>query len=129
MKTQGKSESANLSIESLVKGVIPNILGFVNNVREIDKTNKYENKIDDLLSYMGKLEDILKSNDSFQFYQVKNFALKLYADVLSFEGKSNKGKKKSLLSELENLITYCLCLLYTSPSPRDATLSRMPSSA
>ena len=24
---------------------------------------------------------------------------------------------------------YCFCLLYTSPSPRDATLSRMPSSA
>ena len=24
---------------------------------------------------------------------------------------------------------YCCCLLYTSPSPRDATLSRMPSSA
>ena len=27
------------------------------------------------------------------------------------------------------LIMYCTCLLYTSPSPRDATLSRMPSSA
>ena len=25
--------------------------------------------------------------------------------------------------------TVCTCLLYTSPSPRDATLSRMPSSA
>ena len=25
--------------------------------------------------------------------------------------------------------TYFTCLLYTSPSPRDATLSRMPSSA
>ena len=25
--------------------------------------------------------------------------------------------------------TYYVCLLYTSPSPRDATLSRMPSSA
>ena len=24
---------------------------------------------------------------------------------------------------------YWICLLYTSPSPRDATLSRMPSSA
>ena len=24
---------------------------------------------------------------------------------------------------------HCTCLLYTSPSPRDATLSRMPSSA
>ena len=29
------------------------------------------------------------------------------------------------LSEVE----YIFCLLYTSPSPRDATLSRMPSSA
>ena len=27
------------------------------------------------------------------------------------------------------LIMYQCCLLYTSPSPRDATLSRMPSSA
>ena len=30
----------------------------------------------------------------------------------------------------ENLVdVYIICLLYTSPSPRDATLSRMPSSA
>ena len=27
------------------------------------------------------------------------------------------------------LLGYSICLLYTSPSPRDATLSRMPSSA
>ena len=27
------------------------------------------------------------------------------------------------------LLLYSVCLLYTSPSPRDATLSRMPSSA
>ena len=26
-------------------------------------------------------------------------------------------------------VLFCICLLYTSPSPRDATLSRMPSSA
>ena len=31
-----------------------------------------------------------------------------------------------ILADLEK---YCTCLLYTSPSPRDATLSRMPSSA
>ena len=42
----------------------------------------------------------------------------------------------TLIDELERqdkstgLITLCIgCLLYTSPSPRDATLSRMPSSA
>ena len=28
-----------------------------------------------------------------------------------------------------DLVILCVCLLYTSPSPRDATLSRMPSSA
>ena len=30
---------------------------------------------------------------------------------------------------LNELLPLCICLLYTSPSPRDATLSRMPSSA
>ena len=29
----------------------------------------------------------------------------------------------------KSIVVYGLCLLYTSPSPRDATLSRMPSSA
>ena len=39
--------------------------------------------------------------------------------------------QKSLLKKLGKYKTgkVCLCLLYTSPSPRDATLSRMPSSA
>ena len=37
---------------------------------------------------------------------------------------------KILFEEIVSFITkYDSCLLYTSPSPRDATLSRMPSSA
>ena len=32
-------------------------------------------------------------------------------------------------SESSKMAIYYICLLYTSPSPRDATLSRMPSSA
>ena len=32
-------------------------------------------------------------------------------------------------SKLIEKYKFCVCLLYTSPSPRDATLSRMPSSA
>ena len=35
----------------------------------------------------------------------------------------------SLLGEKNNDVNLNACLLYTSPSPRDATLSRMPSSA
>ena len=33
------------------------------------------------------------------------------------------------LMEADTLAGHNICLLYTSPSPRDATLSRMPSSA
>ena len=33
------------------------------------------------------------------------------------------------ITEEERAAVYNNCLLYTSPSPRDATLSRMPSSA
>ena len=36
---------------------------------------------------------------------------------------------KSVVTVVEALADLKLCLLYTSPSPRDATLSRMPSSA
>ena len=36
---------------------------------------------------------------------------------------------KSGLVRFWPLTVFTLCLLYTSPSPRDATLSRMPSSA
>ena len=35
----------------------------------------------------------------------------------------------SMIPMLDMCIQYSPCLLYTSPSPRDATLSRMPSSA
>ena len=34
-----------------------------------------------------------------------------------------------ILHNLKGYDSHLICLLYTSPSPRDATLSRMPSSA
>ena len=40
-----------------------------------------------------------------------------------------KRPKKSLTQLEQQIEFYTTCLLYTSPSPRDATLSRMPSSA
>ena len=43
--------------------------------------------------------------------------IKLYGELAKFLGQ------KTFEAEVNN------CLLYTSPSPRDATLSRMPSSA
>ena len=39
------------------------------------------------------------------------------------------SKRLQILTNSMPIAQYLLCLLYTSPSPRDATLSRMPSSA
>ena len=41
----------------------------------------------------------------------------------------NTSYDLSMKREIESLTEFYHCLLYTSPSPRDATLSRMPSSA
>ena len=48
----------------------------------------------------------------------------IYADAKDKEKKKQKAK---ILKKKSNKDSFCL--LYTSPSPRDATLSRMPSSA
>ena len=42
---------------------------------------------------------------------------------------TNIGKNLNMLLPTEANTSTISCLLYTSPSPRDATLSRMPSSA
>ena len=45
------------------------------------------------------------------------------------EAKNIKGVSKGLFTTIEKLKAAYPCLLYTSPSPRDAHESRMPSSA
>ena len=51
------------------------------------------------------------------------------AEILDCLGKANEADLGSLLVDIPMLPENETCLLYTSPSPRDATLSRMPSSA
>ena len=51
-----------------------------------------------------------------------------YGEMGGWEAESNAAELLSNLGVKEDL-HYKTCLLYTSPSPRDATLSRMPSSA
>ena len=50
----------------------------------------------------------------------------LKANALEVVGVDMNGNVATLSGDLAS---QDLCLLYTSPSPRDATLSRMPSSA
>ena len=43
--------------------------------------------------------------------------------------RTGGGTRRYSQEDIDKLIQIQNCLLYTSPSPRDATLSRMPSSA
>ena len=84
-----------------------------------------------------KLNEIeIKESDLDEF--AKDFVTKLsIPSVIGFNGSLGAGKTsiiKKIIYHLgieDNVTspTFNICLLYTSPSPRDATTSRMPSSA
>ena len=80
------------------------------------------NKISSQVSYViNKIKTgVTKDQTSCNLRQQRKRLLSL-KDRLSLESLT-----KALRSEFENIY---FCLLYTSPSPRAATLSRMPSSA
>ena len=73
------------------------------------------------------------------FEALRNPKRKVLRVFLTEESKKNIHKKspnKNLLNDVKvyfktkkELDKYSTCLLYTSPSPRDKTVSRMPSSA
>ena len=66
-------------------------------------------------SAIEKLNNFVEQN-LFEYSRLRNFDY----------GPNNRSN----ISCLSPYITHgVICLLYTSPSPRDATLSRMPSSA
>ena len=52
--------------------------------------------------------------------------LKVGADV---DKTDSSGRTPLDVAVSKKVSTYCTCLLYTSPSPRDRQKSRMPSSA
>ena len=52
-----------------------------------------------------------------------------FGDKVKIEWMSFMLRTEPKTSSHEKFVQYTNCLLYTSPSPRDATLSRMPSSA
>ena len=62
--------------------------------------------------------------------QDKDFVTSLHKEVTKkLEIIENLEKQRELLNSISKTYFSNCCLLYTSPSPRDATLSRMPSSA
>ena len=65
------------------------------------------------------------------FYEALLEAKGVSLGANGFAGDSKPGRKLSYVATVQGNGNLLIgnCLLYTSPSPRDATLSRMPSSA
>ena len=68
--------------------------------------------------------------DGVRNYQAANNLRKMKKGDLCFFYHSNIGKEiVGIVKVIKSAFTDKTCLLYTSPSPRDRTRSRMPSSA
>ena len=118
-------------------GDIECIENFRNYLR--DYLQEYKGQIEEKL-YFRLLRNPIRALDS-KDEKIKDIMkdAKPISDFFTEEQKTRFADIKSLLDSLEisytvnpNLVRgldYYTCLLYTSPSPRDATLSRMPSSA
>ena len=50
-------------------------------------------------------------------------------ELMQLTGGLNRPEPQFIDWDNDGILDCFICLLYTSPSPRDATLSRMPSSA
>ena len=63
--------------------------------------------------------------------EISRLILDVEKDVNSLNQPNVESKKigEIVINKLKKIDDVSYCLLYTSPSPRDATLSRMPSSA
>ena len=55
--------------------------------------------------------------------------IQAYLEERAMEDELFAAKYDNPDKNIDDCVTYILCLLYTSPSPRDVEESRMPSSA
>ena len=79
-------------------------------------------------TYVPQLREVYLDRDELANLVSKGGGFKYgYSNAITLDSFCSGGATYNVL-EGSTLASYT-CLLYTSPSPRDATLSRMPSSA
>ena len=78
--------------------------------------------------YCERVRDLLNPSNKQNLRVREHPLLGPYVEDLSKLAVQSFGDINNLIDE-GNKARYCLCLLYTSPSPRDFCRSRMPSSA
>ena len=101
-----------------------------------NRMNKYDTIFLDRDGTLNPDPGYINSLDQFGFYDFTIPALKKMSEycagfciITNQSGLSRGLIKIDELSKINNFILNEFCLLYTSPSPRDLSTSRMPSSA
>ena len=93
------------------------------------KLDKLDNKLLALIKYRTSLvKEVLKLKE-FKKEIVDQKRIKFILNKIKEKSKKLKIDPKITNRIWKNMILSYICLLYTSPSPRDGLLSRMPSSA
>ena len=108
-----------------------NMIDSVNDYMDEYKHDKNKQSLaNTLVGQIDKGEQLLLDHNDKRMVEYNNFICSLgveYINHFSASGNSLKGPKEVQIDETWSVHSYCL--LYTSPSPRDGLLSRMPSSA
>ena len=115
-------------------------------VKLTTKSERLEKEIEENKAFVAKLRSLKAQNSKFKedlkywekkhydtHHELANLKTKVDGIVernqeLEMVNQSAAQSNQQMLQKVQEFKTK-FCLLYTSPSPRDATLSRMPSSA
>ena len=88
-----------------------------------------DGSVRDSLSILDQ-SNIFKSQDEIQVEEIINMlGFAKQSDLYNLSKHVLENNLPEIIKMLNDMYQRGSCLLYTSPSPRDATLSRMPSSA
>ena len=101
--------------------------------RELDSLRGYRDVLHDTMKGLvaqsqGKLTPKDQPELATALAQVAEL-LAAFAAAVSSAAQDSSASSSPTINEEVDALRAEICLLYTSPSPRDATLSRMPSSA
>ena len=132
LKKASKTASTD---DTKTKDIVQNLLKELEKSKEDgckELTKKFDKYDGEIVVSKEKIEEVKKNLDQktkddikFSYERVHKFAEAQLANY----GKDFEVELSNGLFAGQKLIPINTCLLYTSPSPRDATLSRMPSSA
>ena len=106
-----------------IEGKLSNLSSTIKRSEEL--TSEFHKKTDKIFSELDVVKNVTnKSSSTMSKEVIALLKLSEYQSSIRIQSESKYGTIK----EIENM-SYQTCLLYTSPSPRDGLLSRMPSSA